>query len=375
MTYVHFQGYRSWVPADVKALAKLKESFKLDEKGEKTQLRAYPADPNCAHNVSGGKCFCTDKCADHMNACVEEWAEDCPDNDGAEWVSTDQAAPFHKSVVDVAKKCTFSTVADPLCKNIPQKRRTAGIWHCVHNCRTAMWILLKDMAAQYDLIEELQRGMASIDMKTIRCAAVERKSKKATGNSDGSVEGILVLEGAEGRRVGAIQAEEKVASRASMDGNELLKVMHSWDKLVAGMEAGGIPEENEHDWNSFKISMKKALASFNAGAAFALMDIWDTDKSQEMGEHFRDWADTIIDEIGPTIGLKYTGRSYLDILPAHWLTEPDHLQAHAHRNYQEWGIAPGGNTDAACEAGKPQYPLPEIILWPTIHSAHPCALQ
>ena len=145
MTYVHFQGYRSWVPADVKALAKLKESFKLDEKGEKTQLRAYPADPNCAHNVSGGKCFCTDKCADHMNACVEEWAEDCPDNDGAEWVSTDQAAPFHKSVVDVAKKCTFSTVADPLCKNIPQKRRTAGIWHCVHNCRTAMWILLKDM--------------------------------------------------------------------------------------------------------------------------------------------------------------------------------------------------------------------------------------
>ena len=131
------------------------------------------------------------------------------------------------------------------------------------------------------------------------------------------MEGILVLEGAEGRRVGAIQAEEKVASRASMDGNELLKVMHSWDKLVAGMEAGGIPEENEHDWNSFKISMKKALASFNAGAAFALMDIWDTDKSQEMGEHFRDWADTIIDEIGPTIGLKYTGRSYLDILPAH----------------------------------------------------------
>ena len=90
-----------------------------------------------------------------MNACVDEWAEERVDNDGVEWVSTDQAVPFRKRVVDVAKKCTFSTVAGPLCKNIPQKRRTPGIWHCIHNCCMGMWILLKGMAAQCDLVEEL----------------------------------------------------------------------------------------------------------------------------------------------------------------------------------------------------------------------------
>ena len=209
--------------------------------------------------------------------------------------------------------------------------------------------------------------MTSIGTKTIRCTAVECSSKKATGLSTGHVVSILVLERVEGRRVGAIQAEETEASRAPMDGHELLKVMQSWDKLVLGMEVGGIPEEGAHDWGTFKISTKKAGVSSNAEAALALIDIWDVDRSQAVGDHVCDWADAIIDEIGHTVGLRYTGRSYLDILPAHRLVAPDRLQTHAHRNDGKFGIAPGGNADAVCEAGDHNIHFPEIILWSIIH--------
>ena len=39
------------------ALAQLKKAFIIGDDGKKTQLRTYPAELNCAHNVGGGKCF------------------------------------------------------------------------------------------------------------------------------------------------------------------------------------------------------------------------------------------------------------------------------------------------------------------------------
>ena len=333
-------------------LKKLKEVFKSRD-GTKSQLRAYPADPNCKHNVSKGECFCTDKCAEHMQECVAEWQEDCEGNNGQDWEATDQGAPFHSSVVDVAKACTYSTTAHPVIAGIPQHRRVPGIWHCIHNCRHAMWVLLKDMAGKYCLLDALKLAMTDIGLPNIKVAPTDRKSK-AGGFS--SVEGVMISEIAEGVRIKAVQDEEKNEGndRTSMDGNELINVMANFEKIVAVMEAHGIPEEHQWRWDEFKLHMGKALTSFNAGAAIALADIWLDDQSQQMGENFRAWADTIIDNLGMGIGLPYEGRTYLDILPAHWLCEPDHLEAHARRNFGELGITPGSLSDGPCEAGEQQ---------------------
>lgn len=334
-------------------LRKLGERFRLIDGDVPTQMRSYPADPTCKHKVSCGKCFCIDKCAEYIEQCVEEWCEDCEECESPEgWQSTDQHAPFHKKVVDVAKTSTYSITASPLMKHVPLSRRAPGIWHCCHNCRTSMWILLKDMASKWNMIGQLKAAMSSkeIGLSTIKVAAKDRKNKKG-GFAGGSVEQIIINEAAEGLRVAAVAAEDQNDGndRTSMDGTELLKVMANTGLILTKMEEGGIPREHKWRWERFKDSMTRALTSFNAGVAFALADIWEEDHSHEMGEHFRQWADIITDEMGPAIGLPYEGRSYLDILPAHWLTEPDHLEQHATKNWVEFGVAPGVNTDATCE--------------------------
>jgi hypothetical protein len=345
------------VPSEVKKMQKAKEAFKSDGAGGVTQNRSYPFDPACAHKVSKGECFCIDKCAEHMQRCVEEWAEDpeYEDNQGEEWQSTDQNAPFHKKVVEVAKTCTFSTTAAPLYKHIPQERRVPGVWHCTHNCRHAMWILLKDMAGKYNMIDNLQRALASLGLGKIKCAPKDRK--KTTGGFS-SVESIMIDEKADGVRMQKVAEEDRNdgCARTSMDGMELIKVMKNFNQIVGKMEEVGIPAKSQFRWDGFKVGMHKALTAFNAAAALALADLWEEDKSHEMGENFRKWADAIIDDLGPEVGLPYAGRSYLDILPAHWLCEKDHLEQHARENWLAFGVSPGVNSDAPCEAGEPQLP-------------------
>ena len=149
-------------------------------------------------------------------------------------------------------------------------------------------------------------------------------------------------------------------ARTSMDGMELIKVTKSFNQIVNKMEEVGIPNPSQFRWDGFKVAMHKALAAFNAAAALALADLWEEDKSHEMGENFRRWADAIIDDLGPEVGLPYAGRSYLDILPAHWLCEKDHLEQHARENWLTFGVSPGVNSDAPCEAGEPQIPVYSI---------------
>ena len=84
----------------------------------------------------------------------------------------------------------------------------------------------------------------------------------------------------------------------------------------------------------------------------ALADIWLIDRRHEMGQHFRTWIDVIIVDMGPQIGLPYHGRSYIDILPAHYVHEPDHLEAHSSSTWQKYGVAPGSGTDATMEMVK-----------------------
>ena len=93
------------------------------------------------------------------SAWLQECQEDCEGDNGQDWEATDQGAPFHGKVVDVATACTYSTTAHPLIAGIPQHCRMPGLWHCIHNCRHAMWVLLKDMAGKYCLPDELELAM------------------------------------------------------------------------------------------------------------------------------------------------------------------------------------------------------------------------
>ena len=141
---------------------------------------------------------------------------------------------------------------------------------------------------------------------------------------------ILDIENAEAARLKALTEEERNqgVKHMAMDGMELTKVIEDFEVLANTM-AGGVPTSEQGRFSKWRTAMKKALDAFNKGAALALADIWHEDKSAEMGEHFRTWFDTVVDEMGPEVGLPYLGREYVNILPCHWLAEPDHLPAPA----------------------------------------------
>lgn len=278
------------------------------------------------------------------------------DDVAAGWLTTQTDAPFHKLVVKVAKENTYSIIADPLLQHIPWDLRVPGIWHCMHNCRTAMWILLKDAANKYGAAcrEGLKRAMGKLGLGKIKVAATNRPKKLGPGFENSShIEYLILHEQSEPDRVKAVEAEVKNegCERTAMDGQELEKVMKNIGAVLKGMEEG-VGAANKERFADFKTAMHSALTSFNLGAEVALADIWLTDRSHEMGQHFRAWINVIIDDMGPQIGLPYHGRSYIDILPAHYVHEPDHLEAHSSSTWQKYGVAPGSGTDATMEMVK-----------------------
>lgn len=324
-----------------KDCAQYKQKYRKDSvTGDDTQLRCYPADPKCKHRIAQGECFCVDKCAQYMQAKVEVNYEE---QVAAGWLTTQADAPFHKLVVKVAKENTYSIVADPLLQHIPWHLRVPGIWHCCHNCRTAMWILLKDAANKYGTgaREGLKKAMTKLGLGKIKVAATTRPKKLGPGFENTShVEYLILHEQSEPDRVKAVEAEVKNegCERTSMDGQELEKVMNNIVMILQCMEEG-VEARVKDLFDEFSSAFCEALTSFNKGVEVALADIWPTDRSAEMGQHFRQWVDVVIDQLGPQVGLPYHGRSYIDILPAHYIHEPDHLQAHSSRMWQEYGVS------------------------------------
>jgi hypothetical protein len=311
-----------------------------------TQMRAYPADPGCTHDVDAGTCFCVDKCAEWLELQIsEEFPEDYLCGHG----TVDQKAPFHKQAMQYTREHTFSIIASPLLERIPLSLRTPGVWHCTHNCRLVIWIMTKDAAATYGVIDALQLAVIDLGLPHIKVAAVARPKKQGPGFAPCDVQGVIDTDNEIKRQTKeSEEAAQDCSKRGSLDGNELRLMCGAMEFLTNRM-LSAVADKNKKRMEAWVTSTVKAMASFEAGTAIALADIWATNRANEMGEHFRAWADEICDHVGPEIGMPYLGREYLAILPAHWLCEPDHFEQSASAMWEQHGIAPGSGTDGTTE--------------------------
>ena len=323
--------YRSWIAAEQLKILEI-------EPVGKSQLRSYPADPNCKHDVEGGTCFCVDKGAEHIQEYIDTVHEDI----SADFKATDQNAPWHKDVMKLTRENTYSILAEPLLKHISISMRFPGIWHCCHNTRQMLWLMLKDVAAVYGIIPALQAAMKAIGLDHIQVAAAKKPRKEC------NMEAMITEENAAAQKK-AIDEEAKTdcAKTAGMDGKELVIVMANL-KVIIGYFESAVKPEFQKPLERWAPSVTAALAAFDEAAAIALADMWETNRAAEMGEKFRTFADEIAN-ISKGSGLPYVSREYLAILPIHWLCEPDHLQAQASTLYESWGVAPGSGTDATTE--------------------------
>jgi hypothetical protein len=133
--------YRGWIPAEVETMRHLEpKSFHGD-----SQLRSHPVDEKCEHDVDAGTCFCIDKGAEY----IQEYVDTVHEQDCEDFQVTDQHAPFHAAVIKLTRDNTYSIVAPPLLKHVPLALIFPGIWHCCHNTRQMLWIMIKDAAAVY----------------------------------------------------------------------------------------------------------------------------------------------------------------------------------------------------------------------------------
>ncbi len=276
--------------------------------------------------------------------------------------TTKTAAPFHKDVNQIAQENTFSIVASPIMRHVGLAYRVPGIWHAIHNCESAMWVLIMDAAATYGVIDALQQGMIELGLPHIKVAAVPRPKKTGPGFDACNIEGVIDALNENLRQAKASEeSAQDCAKRSSMTGKEMVLVL-SMLNLITSLMKAAVPEKNILRFERWEASMKTAMNNFNAGRAIALADIWPTNRAAEMGEHFRAWADEISDRMGKQVGLPYNGREYIAILPAHWLIEPDHLQAHASAMWEKHGVAPGAGTDATTEMVWKNIPHLEILV-------------
>lgn len=156
-------SFRSWIEAESTKL------LELDPVG-KSQLRSYPADPNCKHDVEGGTCFCVDKGAEYIQEYIDTEHEDTSED----FKATDQNAPWHKDVMKLTRENAYSILAAPLLKHIPMHMRFPGIWHCCHNTRQMLWLMIKDVAAVYGVIPGLQAAMKAIGLEQIQVSATRK---------------------------------------------------------------------------------------------------------------------------------------------------------------------------------------------------------
>lgn len=327
-------GFRSWITTELEQMQqRAPTAFKGD-----SQLRSYPADPTCNHDVQAGTCFCVDKGAEF----IESFLRVNHEADLELFSCTNQAAPFHAAVMNLAQQNTYSIVAHPLLACISIGMRFAGNWHCPHNTRVMIWVMCKDAAGQYGVLPALQEALEEIGLKHIKVSSKYKPRKEVNMEAEIAAENRAAKNAIEEE-----EAKDGNRQRLSMDGKELVKVMINFPVVIAKMLAMVKPPETTKCERWAHI-MLRALTAFNAGVAILAADMWLTNRASEMGAHFRDFADHIA-SIGKGCGLPYVSREYLAILPIHWLCEPDHLQQKAHDCYEAYGVAPGAMSDATTE--------------------------
>ncbi len=220
--------YRAWIPEELQTMQALEPATFCGA----SQLRSFPANPNCKHDVESGNCFCVDKGA----AYIQEHIETVYGEHTADFKATDQLAPWHKDVMKLTRDKTYSIVAHPLLSQIPLSMRLPGIWHCCHNTRQMLWIMIKDAAAVYGVIPELEAAMKDISLEHIKIAAVGKPRKEANMEAMISEENAAAQE-----RAVDEEAKNDCVKRAGMDGKEVTVVMSNFDVILDHFERGVKP--------------------------------------------------------------------------------------------------------------------------------------
>lgn len=301
------------------------------------QMRHYPDNPNCPHNVADGTCLCVSQGAKYVKSCIENQFPGASQQHEIH----EQDAPFHKSANKHSRESAYSIIAEPLEPSIELAYRFAGVWHCIHNTRVMLWLMLKDIAAQCGLVTSLQRAMAVIGLHYIRVSA-DRKPRR-----EANLESAISDENERARAVVASSEDRDRNTKASMDGTELVQVFENFHQICDAMEAAAQDSAEKLKFVRWRTPVQRALAAFNEGTAVALADIWTQNRSSSIGK-FRTFCDEIM-SIPASAGLPYATREYLAILPIHYLAEESHFQAKASRMYDEYGVAPGSGSDATTE--------------------------
>lgn len=163
--------------------------------------------------------------------------------------------------------------------DIPLARRVPGPWHCTHNVRVMMWIMLKDIACQCGVLLTLQAAMASIGLGNIAVTA-DKKPRKAA-----NIEHMVNTENeAAAAEVGKQEADSRT-TKASMTGVELQKVFKNFAKIFKAM----LGATNGEDSVAEKLMLQRwgapftlALAAFNEGCKVLLADLWPINRSTEL---------------------------------------------------------------------------------------------
>lgn len=292
----------------------------------------YPDDPNCDHDVVNQKCRCISKCA--------RWIKD-QITDPLPLDMYEVKKTYHKEVLALAQKHMFSIVEEPLLKHIPLARRFFGIWHSPHNCRQSMWVHTRDVAATFKVIPALERAMVELKLENIKVGAVKRPKRETC------VDDIMTAE-AEAHREAVVNAEDKGTKRTSMDGKELKTVIDAYSTVVVESMREAVEPRHQSEFQRWCDLVEPAITHFNAGCAIIAAPLWESNRAHEAGVHFRAWAD-LIHKTGRHQGLQHPGSAYLNILPAHFLTEPSHMEKMASDIYEQYGVAPASGSDAITE--------------------------
>ena len=342
-------AWRSWIPVE---LAYIKQQQPKTFMHGQEQMRAYPDNAACPHDVEGQTCLCMSKGAEYVQ---QQISQKYP-NEAAVHAITSQTAPFHSHANKLCKEHSYSIVAPALMPDIPLELRMPGPWHCTHNIRVMMWLMCKDIACQSGVLSALQAVMASIGLGNITVTADKKPRRVA------NIEQAITDENAAAALVIDKQEGDSRTSKAGMDGTELVKVFENFSKILTAMKAGAKDAGELLKLDRWGPPFTLALAAFDEGCKVLLADLWPTDRSAELA-HFRTFFDRIMD-IPDSAGLPYPVREYLAILPIHWLCEPSHVERTAHSIHGQFGVAMGTGTDAATEVTMLRLPMLFLLMLP-----------
>jgi hypothetical protein len=311
------------------------------------EVRYYPNDADCAHDVDEGSCYCIAACAVWLEARMKI---EFPSEADRAWDVWDVKAPFHARVLELAQVNTHSIIAHPVFPEIVLIQRMPGVWHAIHNTRVVLWLIGKDFSATTKLIPALENALCRLKLPRIKVASTPRPRNTGPGfNPSDHIESVISQEAEEARQAKQKEEEgERIAKRAGCDGTELRMIFHNIDDILEELVSAAVPTQKLRV-TRFRDVFSRLCATLVDAERLALADIWPSNKAAEMGAQFRSFHDQLTDNIGPQLGLPYEGSAYSGILPIHWLAEPTHFEATASHLFEAFGVSPGSGTDSIVE--------------------------